>query len=278
MMLNACVPDPCQNGVCRTAQGQLVCLCYEGYSGDLCEVTDCPFVCENNGSCVGGACMCRQGYTGQYCETYIPTCDANSCMNGGECIEDVVEGFRCLCTEGVTGRTCDMIISFCKENSCLNGGTCVDVDNGFECDCPIGYTGQRCESIFDSCATMPCSNNATCISAGRGFSCSCKGDYMGSLCQYYNNCVGFDCNNGMCVNLLNTTSKPITSPITNGLVACVCKSGYTGELCDSPVDTCNQNDFVCSNRGTCVFREGGAYSCECDLGYAGKDCQTGKLR
>jgi len=37
-------------------------------------------------------------------------------------------------------------INECASNPCLNGGTCIDVVNGFTCTCGVGYTGQICET------------------------------------------------------------------------------------------------------------------------------------
>lgn len=52
---------------------------------------------------------------------------------------------------------------------------------------------------------------------------------------------------------------------------CVCSAGYTGFLCDTPIDLCAS--FPCANGGTCTGTFP-SYNCTCAAGYVGTNCET----
>ena len=65
--LAAC-PCTLRGGYCDDYGG---CICYQGYTGQYCEVLACP--CNPSGGyCDGyGGCYCYPGYTGQYCDEML---------------------------------------------------------------------------------------------------------------------------------------------------------------------------------------------------------------
>ncbi|XP_061103933.1 protocadherin Fat 3-like [Conger conger] len=72
--ISSCIPDPCQNGTCRS--------------------TGSSFLCD-----------CQRGFTGLTCEEDVNECERGRCENGGTC-ENTVGAFRCVCAEGYEGPLC----------------------------------------------------------------------------------------------------------------------------------------------------------------------------
>ncbi|KAJ8412621.1 hypothetical protein AAFF_G00129570 [Aldrovandia affinis] len=77
--ITACIPNPCQNGVCRSIGSNFLCGCQRGFTGLMCEedVNECEREeCENGGICVNtvGAfyCNCLMGYEGPFCGRPVP--------------------------------------------------------------------------------------------------------------------------------------------------------------------------------------------------------------
>ena len=98
----------------------------------------------------------------------------------------------------------------------------------------------------------------------------CEGNFRGSECTQcapgftgtnYNRrdyCFGVNCSeNGDCSD--NEDS-----------FECICKPGFTGELCQTNIDDCM--GVNCGN-GRCVDGVN-SFQCTCDTGYTGEHCQT----
>ncbi|KAJ7323451.1 hypothetical protein OS493_031651 [Desmophyllum pertusum] len=75
-----------------------------------------------------------------------------------------------------------------------------------------------------------------------------------------NECTKSPCKNGAtCVNL-------------QGSYRCNCKSGYSGNNCQTDINECTSQS-PCKNGATCVNKQGG-YQCNCKSGYSGNNCET----
>ncbi|XP_035289609.1 protocadherin Fat 3-like [Anguilla anguilla] len=81
--ISICIPNPCQNGACRSIETSFLCDCQRGFTGLMCEedVNECEREeCDNGGTCVNtvGAfyCDCAEGYEGPFCGRRGPTAPA----------------------------------------------------------------------------------------------------------------------------------------------------------------------------------------------------------
>lgn len=204
-------------------------------------------------------------------------CPLNYCKNDAECTVEGNDQFTCTCKLGFTGERCEENINECLSaggNEACAGGLCVDQLDGFYCKCPGGRVGLNCqETIMNPCTISS-------IEAGRDFfvmpeetgrtflQCTSENNFVFSRCgeglfwhQEHKSCsherpmlksgkcLEYPCNNGgECKNLNDTEFE------------CTCKLGFTGEFCETMIDSCASNP--CQNGGRCLSFAGG-YTCAC---------------
>ncbi|XP_029514079.1 tenascin-X-like isoform X2 [Oncorhynchus nerka] len=243
-------PNECSDqGRCEDGK----CVCFPGFSGPDCSLSDCPGNCNDKGKCVNGQCVCDPGFTGPDCSS--ESCPGN-CNNKGRCVNG-----KCVCNTGFTGPDCST--KACPGN-CNNKGQCV---NG-KCVCNTGFTGP-------DCSTKACPGNCNNKGQCENGKCVCNTGFTGPDCST-KACPG-NCNNkGQCVNGKCVCNTGFTGPdcstkacpgncnnkgqCVNG--QCVCDSGFTGPDCSAKA--CPNN---CSNKGRCVNGK-----CMCEVGFSGQDC------
>ncbi|EEZ98818.2 protein crumbs [Tribolium castaneum] len=267
-----CQDNPCQNGATCVSNGNMECLCLPGFDGPKCEfnIDDCKGnPCKNGGICRDGldnfTCDCsRTGYTGRFCQININECETSPCLNHGTCF-DTYGGFLCQCPPGYGGAYCQNTLHACSSQQCLNEGQCINTPDGFKCICPDGFAGERCEAGERqiSCDGTKCPPYADCVKAGNNFGCICKPEYPGNYpnCSIPNICANNPCKNqGICTSW-------------NGYFNCSCSPGFTGQLCEIPVDSqpnCNSNP--CQNGGSCFDKPTGGFYCNCTDQWMGTYC------
>ena len=91
------------------------------------------------------------GFDGDGCEIDLQFCRANSCLNGGTCVEGLGITTSCNCSAGFEGTQCEIDLPYCRADSCLNGGTCIEsLGTAISCNCAGGYDGDRVTQICPS--------------------------------------------------------------------------------------------------------------------------------
>ena len=81
---------------------------FSGYTGTNCEqiINTCLSNPCDQGLCIfklnGYQCNCAIGYTGVICDTIIDNCVNNSCGMNGIC-KNKLNGYNCICNPGYTG-------------------------------------------------------------------------------------------------------------------------------------------------------------------------------
>ncbi|XP_078617064.1 uncharacterized protein LOC144885163 [Branchiostoma floridae x Branchiostoma japonicum] len=185
---------------------------------------------------------CPEGLWGQECDLSCPVC-----LNGGQC---QVETGECVCAPGFRGSTC--------QTPC--GGNRFGRDCSFRCD----------ESERDDPAG--CSGHLFCLPEPYG--CSCGPGFTGLLCQRVCSpgTFGSGCQSTChCSSIGPEACDRYTGECRDG-----CASGWTGPNCQEELtsfrEVCIPNP--CRNGGTCSpDPTTSAFSCVCEPGYTGQQCQ-----
>lgn len=175
------------------------------------------------------------------------------------------------------------ITPVCKAG-CVHG-KCKSPDT---CACEIGWEGNDC----NKCVTLPGCLHGSCNGTALACACYNSTQWSGGLCDIpvCDNCVHghciepgvCKCNPGWtgtnctdCVPLKGCSPiggycKDPNNPTKQTPHGCICKTDYTGPLCDQPkcVPTCTKG------QGACVFARTNMTEpvCKCKLGYQGQNC------
>jgi len=120
--MSTCNEDICANGFCKFDEGQAVCSCILGWTGDTCEIESSEYA----------EVECFNGYVGP--------------------LEDVL---ACFCFNGYWGDTCNKVTANyhpCQDVECNGHGYCyLDVDSNAWCTCDNGYSGDQCQHENSRC-------------------------------------------------------------------------------------------------------------------------------
>lgn len=200
----ACLANCNQHGNCHPRTG--ACVCFEGWTGAVCNQRACAHTCRNGGSCnsLTGTCSCPTGFDGPTCSA--PTCVPSAvCSNHGVCNSLGM----CECTPPYVGADCASLPCPNDCNSVLGKGLC----QSGTCSCGPGFTGDDCSVARcpSDCASMggvcnsktgQCTcidgltvSNGDCTLGQCPNACSGNGscNFRTRACTCYGGFVGLDC-------------------------------------------------------------------------------------
>lgn len=176
----------------------------------------------------------------------------------------------------------------CTPADCSGHGECEIVDENIVCHCHAGYTGARCQFTLETCQADSCGPHGTCDDSSGKIVCQCQPGYSGADCQqcavgYQDNDNNQSCLEGCTLAALDCGLYGCCDD-SAGWVMCRCDQGYTGGSCQycangyqdnddngSCRPTCAAADIDCGEHGQC-FDSSGTAACQCELGYAGFEC------
>ena len=251
--------------------------------------------CLNGGTClkpVNGSlefnCLCKSQFTGILCDIPLDTCYSNPCLNNSTCISKPYEEAKCNCVAGYYGKRCENYHNPCltSDQTCLNGGTCVPQGvnaSDYYCYCTTFFVGRQCElEALSTCQGQPEGKLFPHPSIKTSFVlCSENGNYNIQVCPIglvyntflqrcdYNNDepdLSNPCKQNPCKNSAKCTQVTSSNNFT-----CSCNPGFTGQLCETNVDECDNAN--CGDGSTCIDLING-YVCLCPSNYYGSDCKT----
>ena len=287
----------CLYGSCNLGDG--TCDCFQGYYGDLCDLT-CPGRCSgNNGVCQDdGLCDCDTGFTGVDCSLDCCIRDGGTAIGRvhGEC--NPLGG--CICDADWSGPNCD-----CNDVSTCGGrGVCIN-NTGF-CGCEPQFQGARCEMCNDlrigpfcqydryQCPSREVQNGQFVAINTRGdYACKCDAGFQGSTCEECTPSAYPKNGSEMCsfvipASLCNRGTVKSTYQGTGLMCNCeqnfdpaqdcgACKSKYFGKDCTIFCDVlCTNSGGECTTTGCSCPRGMSSVNGECVLCGGDVDCSGGE--
>jgi hypothetical protein len=168
-------PDPtCSgHGTCGDNDGVAVCGCDSGWTGNSCELPDCPtyggYVCNLRGTCgvsaSGPTCTCNSGFVPPYCLPTIsvaPTGFTQTNTSVAPPSAGISTSGDYICSGATCGRGAD---------GCTSQGSC---------SCMANFTGNLCENPV---CPNSCSSNGNCDGTRLPPVCICAGNWVGTDCS-----------------------------------------------------------------------------------------------
>ena len=218
-----CKAFGCKNGHCKESElrkYRIVCECFSGYKGTLCDRLQCPYPCGKHGTCVKTGqslrCKCNVGYYGLTCNkrAKLQKGSGKSMGNQFKGLSGIAIpasiGFRTSqplfkvnqmkgwFSSSISSKLSDIkfsdfhshavIDTSVKPDVCAPGFQCYHgkcnrealAYGMFQCICKQNFTGLFCEKK----CTLKCQNGGHCMVLDDGHQlCSCPFNYGGNYCE-----------------------------------------------------------------------------------------------
>lgn len=179
-----------KNATCTVQNGQIICICPEGFTGGISEcqdINEClSFPCDQSADCsntVGSyLCACKENYLGDGKVCIFDSCVSNPCGINADCLNIPNGAYECVCKEGFYGANCDPITP-CNPDNCGQSGTCFIDGQGYVCDCLQGYEFKNgtCVEVNECTAQIsPCGFGSDCVNTEGSFICECLPGFLES--------------------------------------------------------------------------------------------------
>ncbi|XP_022901485.2 teneurin-m isoform X3 [Onthophagus taurus] len=262
----------CPNGC--SGKGECLmghCQCNPGFGGDDCSESVCPVLCSQRGEYINGECQCNPGWKGKECSLRHDECEVPDCNGHGHCSNG-----KCQCVRGYKGKFCEEVD--CPHPTCNAHGYCLEGT----CICKKGWKGVDCSQMDkDALQCLPdCSGHGTfdldtqtCTCEARWSGDDCSKELCDLDCGQHGHCVSesCQCDPGWSGEYCNLKQCDIRcnehGQCKNG--TCLCVTGWNGKHCT--MEGCPNS---CSNHGHCKMSLEGAWYCNCDHGWDGRDCSV----
>ena len=148
------------------------------------------------------------------------------------------------------------------ENSAYGHGACTNYNDmpSISCSNISNAPTIAVTECADDCVGG-CNSNEFCDCGSK--SCHCKAGFVGDDCSI-DICAAARCSDhGLCSATYLGSDLPVSRQ------ACICEDGWSGPLCD--INPCAGN--TCSGHGTCEAVGDSDFTCECDAGFSGENCE-----
>lgn len=216
-----CKAVGCVNGYCKESElrkYRIVCECFTGYEGTLCDKLKCPYDCGKHGTCARKGpilyCKCDKGFYGAKCDSFVQTQSKLSTHIASKSLLKALGSM--LLGPAPTYSNPDAVITAkndwfphtaspkhvkfsefhshaeidtsVKPDVCAPGFQCYHghcdreamAYGLFQCLCKPNYTGLFCEKR----CTLNCQNGGTCMVLDDGHQlCSCPFNFTGHYCE-----------------------------------------------------------------------------------------------
>ncbi|KAJ8305279.1 hypothetical protein KUTeg_015824 [Tegillarca granosa] len=206
-------------------------------------------------------------YQDASCQKYFGQCGDSVCGNL-TCVQHHhnVSTYSCLraCHTNDTAETDCASLFNCSTRVCAGGFLCMSYVNYSVCQCQVGLSGDQCEvNVTVECPDR-CSNYTdVCTNRTNGdIVCHCDRHRAGKNCSVY-----------LCSNQTTCGDYGSCRPDPDSIEGykCLCQDGFTGSLCNKPINECASNP--CKNGAIChdVI---GSFWCNCTGNWTGPVCDV----